>query len=402
MLLAFFFQLATEPEYVAEPAKVLEHPVLGRLSRFKAALEGMKALGLGDEDEDIADDREMAGIMGPPTAEDLEYEELGSLEPNELEDLLEDEKENQVPSQDAASSDDAPNAGSAAPDAAPQKSAAAARKKSGKKAKQAEQSPAQDTLPLSSIAEVEAEDFKPVKTSRRRRNTAPNADSFGEADQLHDHERAEKQARRQIMQFRAEQAHDNRLKPNKLEGDSDIPYRDRQRSRDAVSAANANKLNKQTAPDTSLNELEWGDEDWQARKEAMQDADDASDDGSASEDGAYYDLVQSGRKAAKKSKKREYDEARNSSRVWDDEPLAEGEHRTINRTIEKNRGLTPARARNIQNPRVKRRRKFDRAQKRLSSTRAVYKGGQSALQGGYAGEQSGISTRLVKSRKLGS
>lgn len=120
------------------------------------------------------------------------------------------------------------------------------------------------------------------------------------------------------------------------------------------------------------------------------------------DDAAYYDLISSNKRAKKSNKKQEYDEQRLASRVYDDEELAPGEHRLIDRTIEKNKGLTPHRPKSVRNPRVKRRMKFDKANKRLSSTRAVYKGGQNALQGGYQGEKSGISTHLVKSRKLGS
>lgn len=65
--------------------------------------------------------------------------------------------------------------------------------------------------------------------------------------------------------------------------------------------------------------------------------------------------------------------------------------------MEKNRGLTPHRPKTVRNPRVKKRIKFDKAQKKLSSTRAVYKGGMAALEGGYAGEKSGISN-VIKSR----
>ena len=133
---------------------------------------------------------------------------------------------------------------------------------------------------------------------------------------------------------------------------------------------------------------------------AKPDADEVA--GGDEDDAAYYDLISSNKRAKKAQKKEEYDQERLASRVYDDETVGDGEHRLIDRTIEKNKGLTPHRPKSIRNPRVKRRMKFDRANKRLSSTRAVYKGGQSALQGGYQGEKSGISINTVKSRKLGS
>jgi U3 small nucleolar RNA-associated protein 3 len=47
---------------------------------------------------------------------------------------------------------------------------------------------------------------------------------------------------------------------------------------------------------------------------------------------------------------------------------------------------------------VKKRLKYDKAQKKVASQKAVYKGGPE--NGKYGGEQSGISMRTVKSVKL--
>ena len=159
-----------------------------------------------------------------------------------------------------------------------------------------------------------------------------------------------------------------------------------------MAAAKANRAAKEHAPvDDTLNDADWGEGDWEARDEVMEEPDDAS----------YYDLVSSNKRARREAQKEAHDAARLAQRV-NDESIAPGEHRAIDRTIEKNRGLTQNRRKNLRNPRVKRRMRFERANKRLSSTRAVYKGGQSALSGGYQGEKSGISPHLVKSRSLGS
>jgi U3 small nucleolar RNA-associated protein 3 len=53
----------------------------------------------------------------------------------------------------------------------------------------------------------------------------------------------------------------------------------------------------------------------------------------------------------------------------------------------------------VRNPRVKKRQRFEKAKKQVSSRQAVYKGGQSALKGAYGGEATGIS-QVVKSRKF--
>lgn len=394
MQLAFFFQLASTPAWAAEPQRLLEHPVMERLSQFKKALVEMKALGLFDPEDapSSSDEREMAGIMGPPTDEDMEYEELGELEPGEVDDLIEDEKENQGVK------------------SAPAASEAAAPKRKKTKAKRRAESRAEPPVPapLAAVADVSAD--APRAPKRATSMPLASADAYGEPTQMHAVDAQEKSQRKRLTQFHTDAAAEaaSKQKQNKLEGDADIPYRDRRRSREAVAAAKTNKLAKMQPQhmDTDLNDTEWGESDWRDRNavmgggDAKPEADEAA--GGEEDDAAYYDLISSNKRAKKAQKKEEYDQERLASRVYDDETVGDGEHRLIDRTIEKNKGLTPHRPKSIRNPRVKRRMKFDRANKRLSSTRAVYKGGQSALQGGYQGEKSGISINTVKSRKLGS
>jgi U3 small nucleolar RNA-associated protein 3 len=75
----------------------------------------------------------------------------------------------------------------------------------------------------------------------------------------------------------------------------------------------------------------------------------------------------------------------------------DGGPRTITRAILKNRGLTPHRAKSVRNPRVKKRMKFDQAQKKIASQRPTFKAGVDASR--YAGEKTGIS-KVVKSTRL--
>jgi hypothetical protein len=74
------------------------------------------------------------------------------------------------------------------------------------------------------------------------------------------------------------------------------------------------------------------------------------------------------------------------------------EKRAIGYTIEKNKGLAPRRKKEVRNPRVKKRMKFEEKKKKLGSVRQVYKGGEE--RGGYGGEKTGIKSGLVKSIKL--
>lgn len=72
--------------------------------------------------------------------------------------------------------------------------------------------------------------------------------------------------------------------------------------------------------------------------------------------------------------------------------------RGLTRAILKNKGLTPHRGKAVRNPRVKKRQKYEKAKKKVSSQKAVYKGGIGDT-GRYDGEKSGIS-RVVKSVRL--
>ncbi|THH09530.1 hypothetical protein EW145_g1943 [Phellinidium pouzarii] len=80
-----------------------------------------------------------------------------------------------------------------------------------------------------------------------------------------------------------------------------------------------------------------------------------------------------------------------------DDDSASGQ-RSITRAILANKGLTPKRGKSVRNPRVKKRQKFEKAKRKLSSQKAVYKGGISET-GRYDGEKSGIS-KVVKSIKM--
>ena len=70
----------------------------------------------------------------------------------------------------------------------------------------------------------------------------------------------------------------------------------------------------------------------------------------------------------------------------------------MSRAILKNKGLTPHRSKSVRNPRVKKRQKFEKAKKKLSSQKAIYKGGIGDPNH-YGGELSGIS-KVVKAVRV--
>lgn len=77
--------------------------------------------------------------------------------------------------------------------------------------------------------------------------------------------------------------------------------------------------------------------------------------------------------------------------------------RMLSRDIVRNKGLTRQRGNpknNVANPRVKKRQQYEKAKKKLASSKAVYKGGLNALGGQYEGEVTGINSKLIKSVKF--
>lgn len=72
--------------------------------------------------------------------------------------------------------------------------------------------------------------------------------------------------------------------------------------------------------------------------------------------------------------------------------------RAVNRMIMANKGLTPKRPKSVRNPRVKKRQRYEQAQKKVASMKPVYKGGLGSAT--YSGEKTGISSKVVKSRSL--
>ncbi|KAI7946933.1 hypothetical protein MJO29_011460 [Puccinia striiformis f. sp. tritici] len=119
----------------------------------------------------------------------------------------------------------------------------------------------------------------------------------------------------------------------------------------------------------------------------------------------YYDTIKELKLSAKKSKKIQYDEKKLSER---DALTTEAEGgtsgpREISRQILKNKGLTPKRAKENRNPRVKKRKRFEKAQQKISTQRPTYKPDQAAQNrtlNGYQGEKTGVKVGVVKSRKL--
>lgn len=248
-----------------------------------------------------------------------------------------------------------------------------------------------------SLADLDSLLHKP----RRARNvkmatTAHEGDhsDFGEEETLDARTAADKAAKKKSLRFYTSQIVQKASRRadagRDAGGDLDIPYRERLRDRTARLNAEAERRGKKDSKHgTAL-----GDEDSSGGEEAVaKQVRDEEDD--------YYDMIAHRTKAKKEDKtarKEALAAASIADRVVEVETIGEDGKRKINYQIEKNKGLAPRRKKDVRNPRVKKRKKYEEKQKKLKSMKAVYKGGEGL--GGYQGETTGIKTGLVKSVKL--
>ena len=255
---------------------------------------------------------------------------------------------------------------------------------------------------LRAFSVLETQIGKYSKPPALRKQSPPSSNvSFGEETTLNNHEVLEKSQRKQSLRFYTSQITQKSQKRDAAGryagGDTDIPHRERLRDRQARLNADAESRGKtryQTKGDDVLGG-ESDDEDRQAAAELRRIT--KVGDG---EDG-YYNLI-GAQRAEKKARKEaaaataKAAEQGGPLRITEDE--FEGGKRGLSYAIAKNKGLAPRRKKEVRNPRVKKRLKFEEKKRKLGSTRAVWKGGEG--KGGYKGELTGIKTGLVRGVKL--
>ena len=264
-------------------------------------------------------------------------------------------------------------------------------------------------------------------------SSAPDiADSFGEQTALQSFDAADKKAKKKSLRFhtsKIEGAATRRDKgvKNLMGGDDDIPYKERKKQKEIREAkTNAKKGRGLGGDDLSDGDPEVDmDVDFtgfdgnfgSSRSGKGKSRDDPGEEHEDVDPGEYYSLVEKSAKEKKEKKKAEYDAAKAAERyvlsnsrppacfAYERNPrdalttpeTADGP-RALTRSILKNRGLTPHRSKSVRNPRVKKRQKFEKAKKKVSSQKAVYKGGIGNT-ANYGGEKSGIS-KVVKAVRL--
>ncbi|KAI9709013.1 MAG: hypothetical protein M1812_007826 [Candelaria pacifica] len=226
---------------------------------------------------------------------------------------------------------------------------------------------------------------------------------FGEETHLTPHDAAEKARRKKSLRFYTSQI---AQKSNKrgaagrdAGGDTDLPYRERLKDRQARlndEAEKRGKRNRDVIGDDNEIGGESDEEDRRQAKELRNEIEDGSEDD-------YYDMIAS-RTNKRKTDKKDFAAAqaealKQGSRILTTEAeIGPDGKRAIGYVIEKNKGLAPKRKKDVRNPRVKKRKKYEDKKKKLGSVRQVYKGGEG--RGGYGGEKTGIKKGLIKSIKL--
>ncbi|KAK9904141.1 hypothetical protein WJX75_005357 [Coccomyxa subellipsoidea] len=122
------------------------------------------------------------------------------------------------------------------------------------------------------------------------------------------------------------------------------------------------------------------------RRRADEDADEDEDDG-------FYAQTAAAAQNKKAARKDKYAVAPSFPPLPDE--VVEGA-RPINRSVEKNRGLTPHRRKDIKNPRVRQKKRFD---KKSKARRGQVQEGRAQV-GSYGGEATGIKAGVSKSRRF--
>ncbi|TID02771.1 Uncharacterized protein CH35J_003732 [Colletotrichum higginsianum] len=230
------------------------------------------------------------------------------------------------------------------------------------------------------------------KAAAKAAEDGDNSD-FGEEEALDARAAAEKAARKKSLRFYTSQivqkANKRADAGRDAGGDVDIPYRERLRDRQARLNREAERRGQKFGADLGDDSGSEGD-DSRTAAGVREEGDDE-----------YYDMVSASSKKKKAEKEALYDAlaaASKADRIVPQEVVGEDGKRKITYAIEKNKGLTPKRKKEVRNPRVKKRMKYEEKQKKLRSMKAVWKGGEP--QGGYGGEMSGITTNIVRARKL--
>lgn len=200
----------------------------------------------------------------------------------------------------------------------------------------------------------------------------------------------DKSRRKKSLRFytsKIDHAAQKNSRKDKFTGDDDVPYKERLFERQQKLIEEARKRGLGLDKDAFGDDLDGAEAP--DREESAQDGDD------------YYESVLAGKHESKAARRAAHEQAKKASRDGTLAQLNEVDgadgKRALNFQILKNKGLTPHRRNDSRNARVKKRKKYEQATKKLKSVRAVY---DNSKRGPYAGEATGIKKGISRSVKF--
>jgi len=232
-----------------------------------------------------------------------------------------------------------------------------------------------------SDTEIRSNLIKKSRTKAKHANSDENLSDFGDLAALHPLDAQDKSQNKKSLRFYTAQIENNGAKRReKYSGDTEV-FRERRNDRNERQIEAARKRG---LPVTT-NEISDDEPSILVKK----------DD--------YYDII-AARTAHKKAHVREeYELSKAAARAFllgQTEEVDESGKRLITRQIEKNKGLMARRSKDVRNPRVKKRKKYEKKKIALKGQQRIYEIGD-RRRGAYGGEESGISKNVVKGVKLG-
>lgn len=200
----------------------------------------------------------------------------------------------------------------------------------------------------------------------------------------------EKQRRKRSLRFYTSKIDQAANKDQeRFGGDVDLPYKERlfERQQRLIEEARKRGQNKNQGDDLD-------GEDFDADDQLVaQDINEANDE--------YYEKIKQGKQAKMAARRQAHELAVKAAKEGKlgelQDAMGEDGKRALNFQILKNKGLTPHRKNIDRNARVKKRKKYEKAQKKLKSVRQVYDGSN---RGPYEGEKTGIKKGLSRSVKF--
>lgn len=256
---------------------------------------------------------------------------------------------------------------------------------------------------LSESSETDSEpEFKSLKANGVQPLKAIHA--FDESLQASELDLLEKRKKQEQSRFQVSRIDETLTKKQRdlearrsVSGDADVPCKDRKRRLEELGVSDPAQLTMLEEKAEQFSSGESDDETSSQKLVRKRPADVSSDDGQSDASLDYYYKAAQDRAQRLADKEVSAGGAPVDNSVDYDENdlgLIDGK-RDATFEILKNKGLKAHKKKLDRNPRLKRRKKFESAVKKLSSTRRVVKDRHTA--GAYAGEQTGIRTDITRS-----